>query len=168
MDWPLFAWVVFKSVLFSSGGFGPLPSLHADFLAYGWATEYQFTEALTIGQLSPGPNGLWVLSLCYLVAGIPGALIASFALLVPPLLVLLVYALYARIAHRPGTQGLLDGVVLVIVSFSLLVMTQIFASNGIDIPMLALAAVSAALAWSRKVPTNAILALGAGVGFWLG
>src|SRR5260370_9156395 len=103
MDWLTFFWYVLKSYLFSTGGFGPLPSLHADLLAPGWATEKQFTEALAVGQLSPGPNGLWVVSLGYLVGGVPAAGLASLALMIPPLFVLLVHPGYARIAMHPAT-----------------------------------------------------------------
>jgi len=166
MDWLLFFWVVLKSVLFSTGGFGPLPSLHADLIANGWATEKHFTQALTIGQVTPGPSGLWVVSLCYLVAGLTGALLACIALLLPPLLVLIVQRCHARIAHLPATQGALDGIVLVIVSFSAIVLASLFLSNGVDLAMLAIAATSAVLAISRRVSVNLILVL-AGVAGWI-
>jgi len=168
MDWLLFFWVVLKSVLFSMGGFGPLPSLHTDFIMHGWASEIQFTEALAVGQMTPGPNGLWVVSLCYLVAGLPGAVLACFALLLPPLLVLIVQRCYARIANRPTTQGLLDGVVLVIVSFSIIVLANIFRSNGLDIGMLAIAMISAVLAITRYLSVNLILLIAALVGLIVG
>lgn len=168
MDWLLFFWLVLKAVLFSTGGFGPLPSLHADLIANGWASEKQFTQALSIGQVTPGPNGLWVVSLCYLVAGLPGALLACIALLLPPLLVLIVQRGHAGIAHLPATQGVLDGVVLVIVSFSMIVLAGLLRSNGLDLTMLAIAAVSAALAISRRVSVNIILLLAAAAGLVLG
>lgn len=168
MDWILFFTVVLKAVLFSTGGFGPLPSLHHDFISHGWASEKQFTEALSIGQVTPGPNGLWVVSLCYLVAGVPGALLASIALLLPPFCVLIVQYFHACIASKVATQGLLDGVVLVIVSFSIIVLTGIFRSNGLDVAMIAIAVLSAALAISRRVSANMILVLAALFGLILG
>ena len=168
MDWILFFWIVLKSILFSTGGFGPLPSLHTDFIANGWASEQQFTEALAIGQLTPGPNGLWVVSLCYLVAGFLGAVLACIALLLPPLLILLVARGHARIANHPATQGLLDGVVLVIVSFSIIVLAGIFRNNGLDIVLIIIAVVSALLAITRRLSTNIILVAAAVVGWTLG
>ncbi|MBU2700492.1 chromate transporter [Sporomusaceae bacterium BoRhaA] len=168
MDWVIFFWVVLKSSLFSTGGFGPLPSLHTDFIAYGWASEKEFTEALAIGQITPGPNGLWVVSLCYLVAGLSGALIACVALLLPPLFIVIVERCYERIASHPATQGLLDGVVLVIVSFSVIVLAGMFHNNGLDISMIAIAIISAALAISRRVSANVILVVAALVGVVLG
>jgi chromate transporter len=167
MDWLLFFWLVLKSVLFSTGGFGPLPSLHDDLIAKRWASEQQFTQALTIGQVTPGPSGLWVVSLCYLVGGLNGALLGCVALLLPPLLVVIVQRCHARIAHLPATKGLLDGVVLVIVSFSMIVLGELFLNNGLDGYMLAIALISATLAISRRVSVNVILMFAALAGLLL-
>ena len=157
MSLVLYFFTLLKSLLFSSGGYGPLPSLHTDFLARGWATEQTFTESLAIGQITPGPNGLWVLCLCYLTAGIPGAVLGCVALVLPPLLILVVVRFYGRYADRPATQGFLDGVVLVISTFSVLVVFQIFVENGIEPLTVAIAIASAVLALSRKVSANLIL-----------
>lgn len=157
MSWIIFFLALLKSVLFSSGGYGPLPSLHSDFIAHRWANQEQFTQSLAIGQVTPGPNGLWVVSLCYLVAGLRGALLACIALLLPPLLILIVQRCYTRVASYPATQGLLDGVVLVIASFSVIVVFELFINNGLDIIVVAIALISALLAISRCVSTNIIL-----------
>lgn len=160
----IFFWTLLKSILFSSGGYGPLPSLHSDFINYGWASQNQFTESLAIGQVTPGPSGLWVVSLCYLVAGLRGALLACVALLLPPLLILIVQHYYTRIANYPATQGILDGVVLVISTFSVIVVFNIFVSNGIDIETIAIASISSVLAISRRVSANVILLVSVLVG----
>lgn len=167
MYWIVFFWVVLKSILFSTGGFGPLPSLHTDFIHNGWATGKQFTESLSIGQITPGPNGLWIVSLCYLVAGLKGALLSCIALLLPPLLILIVQRFYIRIANHPATQGFLDGVVLVIASFSVIVLATMFKSNGINIVMVVIAFASTFLAISRRVSTNVILIFAALIGIVL-
>ena len=157
MSWLIFFLTLLKASLFSTGGFGPLPSLHKDFLAYKWAGETQFTESMAIGQVTPGPSGLWVISLCYLTDGLAGALLACIALLLPPLLILIVQRFYLRVAHLPATQGLLDGVVLVIASFSIIVLFGMFLSNGIDTEVIVISVVSAVLAISRRVSVNIIL-----------
>jgi chromate transporter len=167
MDWLTFFWYVLKSCLFSTGGFGPLPSLHADLLARGWATEKQFTEALAVGQLSPGPNGLWVVSLSYLVGGLPGAVLATIALLIPPMFVLLVQRGYLKIATHPATQGLLDGIVLVIVGIGVTILADLLRNNDLDLSTLVIVAVSALLAVSRRLPVNAILLAAAFAGLLL-
>ncbi len=167
MKWIVFLGLLLKAALFSTGGFGPLPSLHTDLIAQGWAQERHFTEALAIGQITPGPSGLWVVSLCYLVAGLPGAVLSCIALLLPPLLIVIVQRCHARIADLPATQGFLDGVVLVITSFGFIVLLRIFWSNGSNWLMIAIAAISAVLAISRRVPANLILVGAALIGFFL-
>lgn len=165
MKWIIFFWTVFKSALFSTGGFGPFPSLHNDFISQGWAGEKQFTEALAIGQMTPGPSGFWVVSLCYLTAGLPGAVISCIALVLPPLVILIVRHFYSRIGKHPATQGLLDGVVLVITGFSIVILIKMFIGNDINVLMVAIAVISAILAVTRRISTNIILAAAFLIGF---
>lgn len=167
MDWLSFFLTLLKAILFSSGGNGPLPSLHTDFIGNGWATQGQFSDSLTIGQITPGPSGFWVISFCFLVAGWRGAVLSCVALLLPPLLILLIQRGYRRVAGFPATQGVLDGVVLVISTFGFIVSLQIFLGNGVDALTVAVAAVSAALALSRKISTNWILLAALAVGFFV-
>ncbi|MGZ3630684.1 MAG: chromate transporter, partial [Ktedonobacteraceae bacterium] len=113
---PLIYFLVFlKASLFSTGGFSNLPSLHQDLIANGWATESDFGQSIAIGQVSPGPNGLWVISLGYLTYGLTGALLALIAITLPALLVLLVSAGYSRIEHQTWVQGAMRGVSLAVV-----------------------------------------------------
>lgn len=149
-------------------GFGPLPSLHTDFLAYGWATETQFTEALSIGQITPGPNGLWVVSLCYLTAGLTGSILACLALVLPPLSVLFVQKCHSRIAHLAATKGFLDGVVLVLASFTVLVLADMFRHGGMDPLAILIMVVSTILAVTRLVSVNLILLAAALTGALIG
>lgn len=164
MNWMVFFLDLLKSILFSSGGYGPLPSIHSDFISQGLASQKQFTDSLAIGQVTPGPNGFWIISLCYLVGGLKGALLACIALIIPPLLILIVQHFYTRIAGYAAVQGLLDGLVLVVSSFSVIVVFQLFVSNGIDIEMVAIAIISTVLAVSRRVSANVILLVAAVIG----
>src|SRR5450631_1059948 len=103
-----------KASLFSSGGFSNLPSLHQDLIGNGWAKEADFGQSIAIGQISPGPNGLWVISLGYLTYGYLGALFALIAITLPPLLVLAIAAVYTHIEHQARVQGAMYGVSLAV------------------------------------------------------
>lgn len=162
--WCLFFLTILKAVLFSTGGFGPLPSLHADFLANGWATEQHFAEAIAIGQIAPGPNGLWVVSLANLSGGITGAVLGAAALVLPPFFILLVRKFYFRIRYYPATQGILDGIVLVVSTFSIVVLANIFQNRHPDAALLLISVISAALAATKRVSVNLILILSAVTG----
>ena len=121
-----------KASLFSSGGISNLPSLHQDLLGNGWAEEVEFGQSVAIGQISPGPNGLWVISLGFLTYGYLGALFALIAIIIPPLLVIPVSAMYTRIEHNRRVQGAMQGVSLAVVGLVLTVTWTILYQPGVD------------------------------------
>jgi chromate transporter len=49
-----------------------------------WITSAQFSAAYTLAQAAPGPNMLYVTLVGYWVAGFPGALVATGAIVLPP------------------------------------------------------------------------------------
>lgn len=61
-------------------------------------------------------------------------------------------------------QGLLDGVVIVIASLSVIVVSKIFINNGVNAETIVIAAISAILATSRRVSINAILLVAVFIG----
>ena len=157
--WLLYFWLFFKASLFSSGGMGNLPSLHADLLAHRWATDQQFAESLTIGQLSPGPNGLWVISLGYLTGGLPGSLLALLAITLPPLLILAVERLYRRVQDHPAVEGFVQGLSLAVVGVFVVALTGILHSAGVNFRSGAILLSAIALALTRRVPIFGIIGL---------
>jgi chromate transporter len=148
-----------KASLFSTGGFGNLPSLHQDLLSNGWAVEADFGESIVIGQISPGPNGLWVISLGYLTYGYLGAILALVAITLPPLLVLGIAAIYGRIARQRWVEGLMRGISLAVVAITCSVCWTIIRQPGVDWTGWIIAAVAFALAMTHRVNIMVILAL---------
>lgn len=67
------------------GGLGSLALIRQDLVATGIATDAMVVQALAIGRLSTGPNGLWIVSLGYQLHGWLGALYALVACSLPPL-----------------------------------------------------------------------------------
>lgn len=159
-DWA-FLGLLLKASLFSTSGTGNVPSLHADLLPRGWATEGQFAEALAVGQVSPGPSGLWVISLGFLTAGMRGALLALVAITLPPLLILAVDHVYRRVQHHPVVEGFVQGLGLAVVGIFTIVLLHLLGSVGWSVRSVALTGASFALGLTRRVPVVVIL-LGAG------
>ncbi len=169
-----------KASLFSTGGFSNLPSLHQDLIGSGWAKEAAFGQSIAIGQISPGPNGLWVISLGYLTYGYLGAFLALIAITIPALLVLVVSAGYTRIEHRAGVRGAMHGISLAVVGLLLTVVWTILrdwhmeylcrgstCALGADWEGLLIAAGAFGLALSRKVNILIILGLAGLAGYLL-
>lgn len=147
-----------KASLFSSGGFSNLPSLHQDLIGNGWAREAQFGQSIAIGQISPGPNGLWVISLGYLSYGYLGALIALIAITLPPLLVLAISAIYHQIEHQRWVPSLMRGISLAVVGLQLTVSWSIISRNGSDWKSWLIGAGACGLALNKQM--NILLILG--------
>ena len=163
---PLIYFLLFlKASLFSTGGFSNLPSLHQDLINNGWAKEVDFGQSIAIGQISPGPNGLWVISLGYFTYGYLGAFLALIAITLPPLLVLAVSAGYTRIEHQAWVQGAMYGVSLAVVGLLLTVVWTILRQPGVDWKGLLIAAGAFGLALSRKVNILIILGLAGLIGY---
>jgi chromate transporter len=153
-----------KAQAISNNGIASLPSLHADLLGQGWATDSQFAGALVVGQLTPGPNGLWIVSLGYIVAGPLGAFLALCAATIPPMLVLPIDALYRRFGSLPGVEGFVRGIGLAVIGVSPLVLAQVLQGSGFDDWTAVIAAVSFVMVLSRRVPNIVVVALGAVAG----
>ena len=166
MSLVVYFWLLLKACLFSTGGFGNVPSLHSDLLARGWATEREFGEALAVGQISPGPNGLWVISLGYLMAGVSGAILALIAIVIPPLLILAVNRFYRRVQNHPAVEGFMRGLSLAVVGIFVVVMLRLLHGIGLEIKSVAITLVSICLGVTGRVPVIVILAL-AGVCGWI-
>ncbi len=164
-------WIYFllflKASLFSTGGLSNLPSLHQDLIGAHSANEAEFGQSLAIGQISPGPSGLWVISLGYLTYGYPGAFMALIALTIPPLLVLAIEGGYNRIEHLAWVQEFTLGVSLAISGIFFNVAWSIVAHTNIDWKGWLIAAGALGLAATRKVNLLVILALAGLAGYLL-
>lgn len=165
---PLLYFLLFlKASLFSTGGFSNLPSLHQDLIGAGWAVDAEFGESIAIGQISPGPNGLWVISLGYLTYGYPGAALALIAIILPALLVLGIAAIHARIERQRWVAGVMRGISLAVVGIALSVCWTIIHQPGIDWTGWAIAVVACVLALSGRVSLIVILVLAGVAGYFL-
>jgi chromate transporter len=161
-----FFWLFLKASLLSLGGLGNLPFLHQDLITLGWAGETDFITALAVGQLSPGPTGLWSVSLGYLIHGWGGALLALLALSLPPLLVLGVQAFYSRLEGKPAVQNFVRGLSLGVIGLTLAVTFRLAQSSVVDwrAGLITVCALAAAL--NKRIPVIVILGVGALAG-WL-
>jgi chromate transporter len=156
-----------KASLLSTGGMGNLPFLHKDLIGLGWAKESDFLLAMAVGQISPGPTGLWSISLGYLTYGWLGAILALAALSFPPLLTLVVAGFYSHIESKPAVQDFTRGLALGVVGLTLAVALSLVQSTITDYRGVIIAVGALALALSKRVPVVLILALAAVTGILL-
>ena len=109
---PLF-WIFLKigSVLYGSG-YVLLAFLRADFVVrLGWLTDAQLIDAISIGQVTPGPVFTTATFVGYLLGGVPGALLATLGIFLPSFVfVAISNPFISRLRNSPWTSALLDGV----------------------------------------------------------
>ncbi|MBI3635315.1 MAG: chromate efflux transporter, partial [Candidatus Rokubacteria bacterium] len=99
------------AVLYGSG-YVLLAFLRNDFVhRLGWLTDRQLLDAVAIGQFTPGPVFTAATFVGYVVAGVPGALLATLGIFLPAFVfVALANPLIPRLRRSRVTAALLGGV----------------------------------------------------------
>ena len=101
--------LLLKDSALALGGLGSLPLVRQDLVATGLATDAQVVQALAIGRLSTGPNGLWIVSLGYQIDGWLGALLGLVACTLPPLVMVPATVAARRFLMTPAFAGVIRG-----------------------------------------------------------
>jgi chromate transporter len=94
--------LLLKATLTSFSGLASLPMIRSDFVVhYHLLTDRQLNSAVAAGRLGPGPLGIYVVSVGYLVAGVPGACAGWLAMITPAFLIIpMLRFLGKRAEHR--------------------------------------------------------------------
>jgi chromate transporter len=79
---------------------------------YHVLTNEQLNEAVVITRSSPGPVGLYVVSVGYFVAGLPGAIAGWLAMITPALLIIPLVHFVGRKMEHPRVKAVLQTVVI--------------------------------------------------------
>jgi chromate transporter len=130
---PLWLFVVFvRASVFSVGGQSGLPLLREDLVRTGVLSDVQLIEALTIGRLSTGPGGLYMVAIGYVAGSWVGAALALIAVAVPPLVILPASAyLRPRLMHR-RVNGLIRGLALTTTGLVIAISVELLWSAGVN------------------------------------
>lgn len=167
-------WVFFKvgATLYGSG-YVLLAYLQADLVQNrGWLTGQQLLDAIAIGQLTPGPVFTTATFIGYVLAGVPGALVATVGIFLPSFMfVLLVNPWIPRMRSSPWAGSLLDGVNATALGLMAAVTLQLARVALVDALTVALALIAALLLIRYRVNSTWLIAGGATIGLlagWLG
>jgi chromate transporter len=148
------------AVLYGSG-YVLLAFLRSDFVErLGWLTDQQLLDAVAVGQLTPGPVFTTATFVGYLVAGVPGAVLATVGIFLPSFLfVALLHPLVPRLRRRLWTAALLDGVNVAAIGLMAAVAWRLGQDAIVD-PVTALIAALAAFLLIRYRVNSTWLVLG--------
>jgi chromate transporter len=105
--------LLFKAVITSFSGMASLPIVRNDFVVTRHIlTDRQLNTAIVAGRTGPGPNGLYLVSVGYFAAGLPGALAGLIALLTPAFLIIPLMSWVGEYANLPRIRGAIRAVIL--------------------------------------------------------
>ena len=136
---------------------------------FGWLTEHQFLDAVAVAMITPGPVVITVAFIGYLVAGLPGAVLAAIGIFLPVYVLTILPAPWFK-RHRDNAQlkafvqgataaatGAIAGAVVVLALRAI-----------VDVPTVLIALVSLAvlLRWKLQEPILVAAAGAAGLLLW--
>ncbi len=115
--------VIFFTIglVFFGGGFVLIPVLHQTLVVkLGWLRPQEFIDGIAISNLTPGPISVLATFAGYRLRGITGALVATGALYLPAVLLMLVLCHeYERLKHRKEMQAFLAGLIPAVIGLVL-------------------------------------------------
>jgi chromate transporter len=99
------------SILFG-GGYVLVALMRSELVArLHWISERQLLDAIAMGQATPGPISTAATFVGYVLAGIPGAIVATIAMFLPAFFFVAISGpLVPRIRNSPTAGAVLDGV----------------------------------------------------------
>lgn len=156
------------SVLYGSG-YVLLAFLETDFVErFGVLTSRQLLDAVSVGQITPGPVFTTATFIGYIISGGWGGILATIGIFLPAfVLVGLVHPYISKLRSSSWISGILDGINVASWGLMAVVSWKLAVAAIIDLPTILLAAASLFLVFRFKI-NSAWLVLGGGlVGFFV-
>ena len=164
---PLFLFFVKVGSIVFGSGYVLLAFLQADLIVHWhWLTTTQLLDAIAVGQVTPGPVFTTATFIGYLLAGVPGAVIATAGIFLPSFIFVAASSpLIPRLRKSAVAGAFLDGVIIA----SLALMASVTWSLGhdaiIDLPTVLLVLGSAVLLIRFRLNSLWLVLGGALIGF---
>jgi chromate transporter len=149
------------AVLYGSG-YVLLAFLRADFVErLGWLSDRQLLDAVAVGQVTPGPVFTTATFIGYVLAGLPGAVLATIAIFLPSFVFVAVTRPWLpRVRASPRAAAFLDGVNVAALGLMAAVAWQLGRAAIVD-PLTAVLALGAAgLLVTTRVNSVWLIAVG--------
>ena len=117
--------LLLKGTVTAFAGLASLPMIYESLvLQHQVLTATQLNEAVVITRGTPGPVGLYVVSVGYFVAGIPGAIAGWLAMITPALLIIPLLKFAGSHVEHPRVKSAMQAVVNVGGAAALIGLTQ--------------------------------------------
>lgn len=155
----------FGAVLYGSG-YVLLAFLEGDLVdRLGWITGTQLLDAISVGQVTPGPVFTTATFVGYVVMGLPGAVLATIAIFLPSFVFVgLLTRIVDLIRGRTWSAAFLDGVNATALALMAGVTLHLAGEAFVDPLTVGLAAVALIVQWRTRLNTAWLIGGAAAVG----
>lgn len=130
-------WSFLQVGMFSiGGGYAAMPLIESEVVrGHGWLSMREFTDLITIAEMTPGPIAVNSATFVGIrIAGLPGALAATFGCILPSMLIVSVlayiYYRYKNVSLLQNVLSLLRPVVVALIASAGLSILQLVAFGG--------------------------------------
>ena len=171
LDWTLLAQIgafFAKAGAFVFGsGLAIVPFLYGGVVHdHQWLNERQFVDAVAVAMITPGPVVITVGFIGYLIAGLPGAVMAALCTFLPCYLFTVLPAPYfKKYGKRPALVAFVDGVTAAAIGAITGAVIVLAERSIVDIATALMAVITIVLLWKfKKLPEPIIVAAAAIIG----
>jgi chromate transporter len=152
------------ATLFGSG-YVLIAYLRTEMVGRGWLSDRALLDAVAIGQVTPGPVSTAATFIGYLVAGVPGATVATVAIFLPAfVLVAATGPMLERWRTRPAVRRTLDVVNAAVVGLIASVVLRLAPSAVASPADAAIGVVAAVCLWRGVLGSTGVLVGAAALG----
>ncbi len=164
--WRIFAVFAKVGAVLYGSGYVLLAFLRSDLVArMAVLTNQQLLDAVAIGQFTPGPLFTTATFIGYVLAGLPGAVVATVGIFLPAFFfVAAIGPFVERVRRRTWTAALLDGVNAAAVGLMAGVLAELAGDALVDPLTVGLLAAAALLLWRTRLNSAWLVLGGAAVG----
>jgi chromate transporter len=133
---------------------------------YQWISQAQLIDAIAIGQFTPGPVFTAATFIGYLLAGVPGALIASVGVFLPAFIYVAITSPFlSQMRQSKSLSFFLDGVNVASLALMIVVCFNLAGAMLTNSLAISIFVVSLGILWRFKVNSAWLILVAATIGF---
>ena len=174
IDWPVLAQIgayFAKAGAFVFGsGLAIVPFLYDGVVSeHHWLSEQQFVDAVAVAMITPGPVVITTAFIGYLIAGLPGAMVAAIGTFLPCYLFTVIPAPhFKKYGQQPAVIAFVDGATAAAIGTITGAVIVLGRRSIVDLPTMLLAILMIAILWKwKKLPEPVVVAASAGIGLFI-
>ena len=162
----IFAFFIYAGSFVFGSGLAIVPFLYGGLVKeHGWLTDQQFLDAVAVALITPGPVVITTGFIGFLLAGLPGAVVAAVATFLPAYFLTILPAPYFRkYGKQPGVAAFVDGVTAAAIGAITGAVVVLGRRSVIDVPTAVIALTTLLLLWRLRVPEPLLIAAAAVIG----